>query len=615
MSVNMLRVFILILFITCVSIHALPVDEFELRILHSNDMHARFEETSELSSICTAKQSKAGKCFGGFARIATLIRQARKSSDNTLFLNAGDTYQGTILFTVHKWKIVSKFLNILNPDAISLGNHEFDNGVAGLVDFINNATYPIVTSNLDLSQEPTLQKSKLLNSTILEVKGKKIGVIGYLTPDTKNIAMTDNVIFRDEIESIREEVKRLKEQNINIFIALGHSGFDMDKKIAEEIDDIDLVIGGHTNTFLYSGKEPSSETPDGLYPTEIIQKNGRKVYVVQAYAYTKYLGNLTIKFDKDGEIKSILGNPILVDSKIEQAKDVLDELDKNWLPAVEGMKKEVVGRTKVLLDGDFKVCRRKECSMGNFIADAMIDYNSKQFAHKDGWSDTAIALFNSGSIRSSITRDNEDKITRADVLQVLPFGNMLMKSSMTGSDILEVLEFSVRDLTPNPNDTSNLNGGFLQFSGIQVIYDLSKEKGSRVVSAKIRCASCNVPSFGNLVKNNTYNVLVNDFLMSGGDNYAMLKKLKANNEGVTINDVVVEYLKKETPVHYGTEWRISFVNLDNKNNDNTNNTVNENNVGDNVVTAGDQIPTLNSASSLHPLTIFILLPLIKLITF
>lgn len=192
------------------------------------------------------------------------------------------------------------------------------------MEFINNAEFPIVTSNLDLSQEPKLRESKLLNSTILEVEGKKIGIIGYLTPETKSIAMADNVIFRDEIETIRVEVKKLKEKNVTIFIALGHSGFEMDKKIAKEIEDIDLVIGGHTNTFLYTGKEPSSEKPEGLYPVEIVQKNGRKVYVVQAYAYTKYLGNLTIKFDKSDEIKSILGNPILVDSKIEQVSLYFD---------------------------------------------------------------------------------------------------------------------------------------------------------------------------------------------------------------------------------------------------------------------------------------------------
>ena len=202
----------------------------------------------------------------------------------------------------------------------SLGNHEFDDGVKGLVPFINEAQFPIVTANLDLSNEPTLKSSKLLNSTILKVNGTQIGVIGYLTPMTKSIAVTDNVKFLDEIEVIREEAKKLKAQGIKILIALGHSGYEMDEKIAKEVEDIDLVIGGHSNTFLYNGEKPDSEIPEGLYPTEVVQKSGRKAYVVQAYAYTKYLGNLTVKFDKNGEISLIKGNPILVDAKIEQVR-------------------------------------------------------------------------------------------------------------------------------------------------------------------------------------------------------------------------------------------------------------------------------------------------------
>ena len=200
----------------------------------------------------------------------------------------------------------------------SLGNHEFDDGVEGLIPFIQNASFPIVTSNLDLSKQPNLAATKLQNSTILTVNGTKIGVIGYLTPDTKIISTTEEVIFLDEVESIRREVKELKSQGVNILIAVGHSGFEMDKKIAREVEDIDIVIGGHTNTFLYNGKQPDIEVPEGLYPTEIVQKSGRKVYVVQAYAYTKYLGNFTVIFDSKGEVTDIVGNPILVNSSIEQ---------------------------------------------------------------------------------------------------------------------------------------------------------------------------------------------------------------------------------------------------------------------------------------------------------
>jgi len=200
----------------------------------------------------------------------------------------------------------------------SLGNHEFDDGVEGLIPFIQNATFPIVTANLDLSQQPNLAATKLRNSTILNVSGKKIGVIGYLTPETKILSSSENVIFKDEVQSIQEEVRKLKKQGVNIFIALGHSGFETDKRIAREVEDIDLVIGGHTNTFLYRGSPPDVEVPEGLYPTEVIQKSGRKAYVVQAYAYTKYLGNFTATFDARGEITHIQGNPILVNGSIKQ---------------------------------------------------------------------------------------------------------------------------------------------------------------------------------------------------------------------------------------------------------------------------------------------------------
>lgn len=188
----------------------------------------------------------------------------------------------------------------------------------GLVPFIENAAFPIVTSNLDLSKQPNLAATKLLNSTVLIVNGRKIGVIGYLTPETKIISRTDEVIFLDEVTSIRREVEELKKQGVDILIALGHSGFEVDKKIAREVEDIDIVIGGHTNTFLYNGKQPDVEVPEGLYPTEVVQKSGRKVYVVQAYAYTKYLGNFTVTFDGEGEVTAISGNPVLVNSSIEE---------------------------------------------------------------------------------------------------------------------------------------------------------------------------------------------------------------------------------------------------------------------------------------------------------
>ena len=258
----------------------------------------------------------------------------------------------------------------------SLGNHEFDNGVAELVQFVNNVNFPIISANLDLSKELSLKSSKLQNYTILEANGRKIGVIGYLTPETKHIPKTGGVEFLDEIETIRNISKKLKEDGINIIIALGHSGFETDKKIAAEIEDIDLVIGGHSHTFLYSGKNPDLEVPLGPYPFEVVKtKSKKKAYVVQSYAYTKYLGNFTVTFDRNGEIIKIFGNPILLNSEIPQEKDVLREI-QNLTNFINNKYLTIIGKTKVHLDGEEKTCRIKECNLGNLITDAIIDYVS-----------------------------------------------------------------------------------------------------------------------------------------------------------------------------------------------------------------------------------------------
>ncbi|KAL2740481.1 protein 5NUC-like [Vespula squamosa] len=580
MSILLLRTFsiIFMLFVIAnVVVHGNPFpphnknEGFTLHIVHTNDMHARFEETSRLSApICSKQDAAESKCYGGFARIATLVRQARNSSIPTLFLNAGDTYQGSVWYNIYKWKIVAKFLNILAPDAISLGNHEFDDGVNGLIPFIEESKFPILAANLDLSKQPNLKATKLANSTVLVINGTKIGVIGYLTTETMIIANTENVIVNNEIPAIREEAKKLKKQGVDILIALGHSGFDTDKKIAKEVEDIDIVIGGHTNTFLYRGEQPDAEHPEGFYPTEIVQDNGRKVYVVQAYAYTKYLGNFSVTFDSSGEVTHIEGNPILVDHSIEQAPDVLEELDR-LRPAIDNISTTEVGKTRVLLNGDSKTCRREECNLGNLITDAIIDYNAQEYFIKGKWTDAAIAVQNSGSIRASITRALNDKITMGDILGVLPFGNIIFKMSMTGKQMLSMLEWSVYNL--NHNSSDNLFGAFLQFSGLQISYDLSRPPNSRVVSVKVRCAACNIPSYSDLDKNATYQVLINDFMYNGGDGYKMLKDLKYTTMGVTTADVVIQYLKKFSPVYPGVDWRINYVNekvnFDTSNNENT----------------------------------------------
>lgn len=153
---------------------------------------------------------------------------------------------------------------------------------------MNQVNAPIVAANLNFTFEPGLVKVQ--KSVILERSGRKIGVIGYLTPDTTKISSPRNTIFYDEIKSVTEESQKLDDQGVKIIIALGHSGYLMDKKIAKEVPLVDVVVGGHTNTFLWNGPAPDTEAVEDPYPKVITQDSGKKVPVVQAFAYTKYLG-------------------------------------------------------------------------------------------------------------------------------------------------------------------------------------------------------------------------------------------------------------------------------------------------------------------------------------
>ena len=215
-----------------------------------------------------------------------------------------------------------------------LGNHEFDDGVSGLAPFLKSASFPVIASNLDLTAEPSLRDhTTLIKAMSLKIgNNTRIGIVGYLTPETRLLSMPGNVKFLDELASVRTEARNLKRDGCTTIIALGHSGFEVDKKIAKEVEEVDLIIGGHTNTFLHNGPNPDLEQAEGPYPTVVEQPGGKKVYVVQAYAYTKYIGDLTLEIDEKGKIVKAEGNTLLLDKSVPKAEDVEEEV-KRWAKA------------------------------------------------------------------------------------------------------------------------------------------------------------------------------------------------------------------------------------------------------------------------------------------
>ncbi|KAK2727391.1 snake venom 5'-nucleotidase-like isoform X2 [Artemia franciscana] len=535
------------------------ISSLNLTILHLNDFHSRFEPTDAYSGTCTQKLQTNKGCFGGIARLKAAIDQEREQVGNSILLKGGDAFQGTLYYTIHKWRVVSHFLNKLGMTAMAIGNHEFDDGPEGLEPFIKASTFPLLACNIQ-TPEDSILRGLIQGSTTLIINGTRIAIIGYTTTDTPTIASVGDTTFLDEIDAINSEIKPLKEQGIKVFIAVGHSGFQKDVEIAEKVPDIDVVVGGHTNTFLYTGLGPSVEEPEGPYPFVVTQESGKKVPVVQAFAFGKYLGRLIVVFNDDGELTDFKGSPLLLTQELPEDPEIKKELEP-YSEKVQAIGGKVVGTTRVFLDGRRQNCRSRECSLGNLATDAFVNQFTKRKS-PDAWSYVSIALLNGGGIRASIDETtSEGNITIKDIRTSFPFGNMIDVIELKGSTIVKILEQSVS----NENlDLREGYGGFLQVSGIQVVCDTTKPRGTRVKEVFVRCRSCRIPEYFPLNGTEVYRIATLSFLANGGDGYNIIKTEKLSHEstGILDFDAISGYVSENSPIWIGTEQRIMFRNVE-----------------------------------------------------
>ncbi|NXS11543.1 V5NTD nucleotidase, partial [Neodrepanis coruscans] len=471
--------------------------ELRLTLLHTNDVHGRVEAQGAGPRRCAAD---APGCFGGVARRAARVAAERAAHRNVLLLDAGDQYQGTVWFSRFKGREAVHFMNLLRYDAMALGNHEFDEGVSGLLDpLLKNANFTVLSANIKGKTPLANKMMKYVHPfKIVNFDSESVGIVGYTTKETSFLSQPGNdIIFEDEIEALQMQVNKLTAMGVNKIIALGHSGFTVDKNIAQKVKGVDVVIGGHTNTFLYTGTPPSTELPAGPYPFMVDSDDGRKVPVVQAYAYGKYLGYLNVTFDSKGNVVEAVGNPILLDSSIPEDKYIKEEVGK-WRENL-GNYSEEIGKTSVYLNGTSQACRFQECNMGNLLCDAVL-YENVGHPDQTSWNHVSMCILNGGGIRSPIDEQSTNGIiTVEDLLSVLPFGGRFDMVKVKGSTLKEAFEHSVRRYGRG-------SGELLQVGGIRVVYDLSRAPGSRVVSLEVLCTACRVPAYVPLQMDEIYNV-------------------------------------------------------------------------------------------------------------
>ncbi|XP_064605250.1 snake venom 5'-nucleotidase-like [Liolophura sinensis] len=529
------------------------VQTFNLTIVHTNDVHARFEEANAEGGKCKNESKVAGLCFGGVARRLTKIRELNNTNQNMILIDAGDQYQGTLWFNVFKGHAAAHFMNRLGYQAMAIGNHEFDLGVAGVRPILTNTTFPVLSSNIDASKEPSID-GLFQKSTVLTVAGEKIGIIGYTTPDTPTISNTGKLIFRDEVETIQPIINEMKTQGINKIIALGHSGYARDQELARQLTDVDIIVGGHSHTFLYTGTPPTDDEVIGPYPTIVEKSNGEKVLIVQDFFFGKFLGFLKVQFTDDGKVESWEGDPILLNASIPEDPTILQEM-QYYKEQVMNISRQTIGASSVYLEGRRTVCRLEECNLGNLIADSMVWKMSQLPAPNGTWIKSSIALMNSGGIRTSIEKG---AVSMEDILTVMPFQNYIDVINVTGKVLLKALEHAVAKY-----DHNSPRGEFLQVAGLQIVYDLKKPSGKRLVNVRVLCQRCDLPHYQPVNVNERYSIVLPTFTADGGDGFDFeLGKGDRISPGFLDSDLFTSYVKHFSPLYKSVEGRIRFCGED-----------------------------------------------------
>lgn len=527
-------------------------DPFKLTIMHVNDTHAH------LDSI---------------AKRFTAIKEIRAEVKDSILLDAGDVFSGTLFFNKYLGQADLEFMNKIGYDAMVFGNHEFDKGPSVLADFIKKAEFPFVSSNIDFSKEPAMNglvseqaigkpaaKGKIYDAIILDEGGQKIGVFGLTTEDTKFLASPgDNIVFEDYIKKAEETVKMLQKEGINKIVALTHLGNEFDKVLAEKVTGIDVIVGGHSHTKV--------DAP------LVYHAAGEPTLVVQAEEYGNYLGRLDLEFNNKGVLTAWNGKLLTVSGYAADPEAV--EMLKPYSAGVESIQKQVIGKTNVFLDGERASARAKETNLGNLMTDGMVSkvksfVNSNE-ALKELDVKGYVGIQNGGGIRASIKKTAEGKvdgdIMMGELLTVMPFGNNLTALRMTGQEIIAALENGVSGIETG-------QGRFPQVSGMRFYYDSSKkpeildadgilkQAGERITKVEIKNAD---GSYSAIDLNAYYFVATNSFMANGGDFYRSMKQAKDAGRQHEMNivdyEVFLEYINQLGTINATTEGRIVDVNV------------------------------------------------------
>ena len=480
---------------------------FDVKIVHTNDIHARVEEDDYNQVI-------------GMDRLSGIAQAFTEGADGSLMLDSGDTFHGQPIATIVKGESVAKLMKACGYDAMTTGNHDWSYGKERLKELGGIANVKILSGNIKNADGTSFfDTDELVKEITKNGKTLKIGVFGVSDPEMKNKTTPSNVEgldFQDAVDYAKREAATLKAEGCDVVIALSHT---LDpKNVAAQVDDVDLWLCGHEHIEL----SESVTTPDGS-----------KTYVSESGHYLNSVGliNLNCTMDEDGSVH-VDYEKTSVDYEEAQnyPKDasvtaVLDTIKAENETALN----RVIGTSPVELDGVWEHIRIGQTNLGNVITDAYLLATGAD-----------IAFENAGGIRASIAAGT---VTYGDVINVSPYGNYVVTKKLTGAQIKEMLESSLT-IQKNcivANDSGewdawpNDSGSYLQVGGIIVRFDPAQPAGARVLSVQ--------KDGQELDDTKEYTVAVNNYL-AGSDSYPQLANAAEIGEYSCCEELLIQFFEQ-----------------------------------------------------------------------
>ena len=471
-----------------------------LTILHLNDVHSRHYPVDARAMTCTAGPA----CFGSTPRLAAAIREQRAAAQadgrTVILLDGGDQFQGSLFYTAHHGMAELAVQHATGTDAMTLGNHEFDNGPETLGRYIAEARFPVLSANIDASAEPHLA-GRIQPFTILERGGLRIGVVGLTTLETRTSSSPGpNLRFSDPREALARAATAARAQGAQIVVALSHLGLPVDRTI--DVAGLAAIVGGHSHSLL-SNDEPEAVGP---YPSQA----AGGAPIVQAGAYARFLGRLDLDLGPDFTVVARAGACRHIGLDLAPDPEVEAIVARFAAPLEELRLRPVATLPEAL---DVAACRVAPCRLGGLVADAM----------RDATHGHAIGLMNAGGLRVGLPAG---PVTLGQVLDTMPFGNTLATVTLTGADLESVVKHGL---------ASAGRGAFPQWAGLRM----------RLFPPAIEIEQP-AGTWAPLDPAARYLVATNNFLRSGGDGYTLLRDRGEDpyDTGPGLADLLAERLAK-----------------------------------------------------------------------